>query len=45
MNRPKNGFCPDGTDQNTGINQTEQTEIWVLNRSSRQNIGVGHTEI
>ena len=45
-NRPKNGycpdrtqksgFCPDQTDQNTGINQTEQIELWVL---TRQNFG------
>ena len=48
-------YWPDRTDQNMGICQTEQTEIWVSARPNRpkyghwpdrtdQNVGIGHTE-
>ena len=48
-------YWPDRTDQNMGIGQTEQTEIWVLARPNRpkygywpdrtdRNLGIGQTE-
>ena len=48
-------YWPDRTDRNMGIDQTEQTEIWVLARPNRpkygywpdrtdRNMGIGQTE-
>ena len=37
--RPKNGYGPDGRDQNKGIGQTKQIKKWVLARPKRPKYG------
>ena len=43
-NTPKFGFERDKTNENMGINQTKETEIWVLPRQTDQNMDFNQTE-
>ena len=43
-NTPKNGFCQVRADQNTAINQTEQTETKFEPEQTDRNMGTNQTK-
>ena len=43
-NRPNYEFWPDQPHRNMGIDQTKQTNLWVLDRSKVQKKGIGLTK-